>query len=230
MNLNRFLLVLILASYANCYGQQNSQKRTLTTAPFQGVKVHSGLQLNLIPSDVNKAVVRGPQSDDVILSMHKQNLHIKIALGSISDTIPTQVNLYHSKRLHEIIGVEGATITAEGPIEQTSIFLRSGSGASLNFNVFAERLDVHATTGGKLALEGKVTNFNLKVVAGGSCEAEKLSTNQIQTRLIGGGYAYVSASELIDAQVVGGSVLRVFGNPKKRIYQKKLGGKLYFEK
>ena len=48
--------------------------------------------------------------------------------------------------------------------------------------------------------------------------------------MMGGGYAYVFVSELIDAKVIGGSVLRVFGNPLKKIYQKKLGGKIYFEK
>jgi hypothetical protein len=156
-------------------------------------------------------------------------LQLKIALGSLNETLPTRIDLYHSKRLDAIYGFQGSKITASQPIKQTSLNLKSSSGAVIDLVVYTDRLDIEALLGGRLNLEGAVTNVNLKVSLGGSCEAEKLQTNQIQTKLIGGGYAYISASELLDAQISGGSVLRVFGNPKKRVYQKKLGGKLYFE-
>jgi N-formylglutamate amidohydrolase len=91
-------------------------------------------------------------------------------------------------------------------------------------------LDAVATNGGRIELEGTVSSFNLNVNTGGSCEAEQLQTSQVQTKLIGGGYAYVTVSDLINAEVMAGSVLRVYGDPVKKVYQKKLGGKLYFEK
>ena len=65
---------------------------------------------------------------------------------------------------------------------------------------------------------------------GGSCEADQLQTEQAQAKMMGGGYAYVLVSELIEAQIIGGSVLRVYGSPVKKIFQKKLWGKIYYEK
>jgi hypothetical protein len=209
---------------------QDNQRRTLTTSPFLGIKVFSGLEVNLIASEVNKAIVYGPQSDDVILGMKNGVLQVKISLGSLSDSLPTRVDLYHSKLLNEITATQKSKITSQEPLVQTSLNLKSNSAAVLNFEIYADRLDAVATNGGRIELEGTVSSFNLNVNAGGSCEAEQLQTSQAQTKLIGGGYAYVTVSDLINAEVIGGSVLRVYGDPVKKVYQKKLGGKLYFEK
>jgi hypothetical protein len=57
---------------------------------------------------------------------------------------------------------------------------------------------------------------------------KSLSQQQTKTKSYGGAYSYVYASALIDAELYGG-VLRVFGNPSKRITQKKLGAKILME-
>ena len=209
---------------------QDNQRRTLTSSPFIGVKVYSGLEVNLIASEVNKAVVYGSQSDDVIMGMKNGVLQLKIALGSLSDSLPTRVDLYHSKLLNEITATQQAKITSQVPLVQTSLNLKSSTAAVMDFEIYTDRLDVVATNGGRIELEGTVSSFNLNVNTGGSCEAEQLQTTQVQTKLIGGGYAYVTVSDLINAEVIAGSVLRVYGDPVKKVYQKKLGGKLYFEK
>ena len=224
------ILTLFLVVSVYLVNAQDNQRRTLTTSPFIGVKVYSGLEVNLIASEVNKAVVYGSQSDDVILGMKNGVLQLKIALGSFSDSLPTQVDLYHSKLLDEITATQQAKITSQSPLVQTSLILKSNTAAVIDFEIYADRLDAVATNGGRIELEGTVSSFNLNVNTGGSCEAEQLQTTQVQTKLIGGGYAYVTVSDLINAEVIAGSVLRVYGDPVKKVYQKKLGGKLYFEK
>jgi hypothetical protein len=224
------ILTLFLVVSVYLVNAQDNQRRTLTTSPFIGVKVYSGLEVNLIASEVNKAVVYGSQSDDVILGMKNGVLQLKIALGSLSDSLPTRVDLYHSKLLNEITATQQAKITSQVPLVQTSLNLKSNTAAVIDFEIYADRLDAVATNGGRIELEGTVSSFNLNVNTGGSCEAEQLQTTQVQTKLIGGGYAYVTVSDLINAEVIAGSVLRVYGDPVKKVYQKKLGGKLYFEK
>ena len=224
------ILTLFLVVSVYLVNAQDNQRRTLTTSPFIGVKVYSGLEVNLIASEVNKAVVYGSQSDDVILGMKNGVLQLKIALGSISDSLPTRVDLYHSKLLNEITATQQAKITSQVPLVQTSLNLKSSTAAVIDFEIYADRLDAVATNGGRIELEGTVSSLNLNVNTGGSCEAEQLQTTQVQTKLIGGGYAYVTVSDLINAEVIAGSVLRVYGDPVKKVYQKKLGGKLYFEK
>ena len=226
----KIILTLFLVVSVYLVNAQDNQRRTLTTSPFIGVKVYSGLEVNLIASEVNKAVVYGSQSDDVILGMKNGVLQLKIALGSLSDSLPTRVDLYHSKLLNEITATQQAKITSQVPLVQTSLNLKSSTAAVMDFEIYTDRLDAVATNGGRIELEGTVSSFNLNVNTGGSCEAEQLQTTQVQTKLIGGGYAYVTVSDLINAEVIAGSVLRVYGDPVKKVYQKKLGGKLYFEK
>jgi hypothetical protein len=226
----KIILTLFLVVSVYLVNAQDNQRRTLTTSPFIGVKVYSGLEVNLIASEVNKAVIYGSQSDDVILGMKNGVLQLKIALGSLSDSLPTRVDLYHSKLLNEITATQQAKITSQVPLVQTSLNLKSSTAAVMDFEIYTDRLDAVATNGGRIELEGTVSSFNLNVNTGGSCEAEQLQTTQVQTKLIGGGYAYVTVSDLINAEVIAGSVLRVYGDPVKKVYQKKLGGKLYFEK
>ena len=226
----KIILTLFLVVSVYLVNAQDNQRRTLTTSPFIGVKVYSGLEVNLIASEVNKAVVYGSQSDDVILGMKNGVLQLKIALGSLFDSLPTRVDLYHSKLLNEITATQQAKITSQVPLVQTSLNLKSSTAAVMDFEIYTDRLDAVATNGGRIELEGTVSSFNLNVNTGGSCEAEQLQTTQVQTKLIGGGYAYVTVSDLINAEVIAGSVLRVYGDPVKKVYQKKLGGKLYFEK
>ena len=226
----KIILILFLVVSVYLVNAQDNQRRTLTTSHFIGVKVYSGLEVNLIASEVNKAVVYGSQSDDVILGMKNGVLQLKIALGSLSDSLPTRVDLYHSKLLNEITATQQAKITSQVPLVQTSLNLKSSTAAVMDFEIYTDRLDAVATNGGRIELEGTVSSFNLNVNTGGSCEAEQLQTTQVQTKLIGGGYAYVTVSDLINAEVIAGSVLRVYGDPVKKVYQKKLGGKLYFEK
>lgn len=226
----KIILTLFLVVSVYLVNAQDNQRRTLTTSPFIGVKVYSGLEVNLIASEVNKAVVYGSQSDDVILGMKNGVLQLKIALGSLSDSLSTRVDLYHSKLLNEITATQQAKITSQVPLVQTSLNLKSSTAAVMDFEIYTDRLDAVATNGGRIELEGTVSSFNLNVNTGGSCEAEQLQTTQVQTKLIGGGYAYVTVSDLINAEVIAGSVLRVYGDPIKKVYQKKLGGKLYFEK
>jgi hypothetical protein len=156
-------------------------------------------------------------------------LQIKIALGSYSDSIPTKIDLYHSKLLNKISALQGAQVISREPIRQTSLNLESKTGGEIDFEVYADRVNAVANTGGRLALKGVVSNLNLKVNIGGSCEAEELQTSQTQVKLLGGGYAYLLVTKLLEAKVVGGSVLRVFGKPEKVVYERKLSGKIFFE-
>ena len=81
---------------------------------------------------------------------------------------------------------------------------------------------------GIIYLSGKVVNHELNFLSGGICEAENLITEQTKIKGILGGYAYINAKTLLDANIVSG-VLRVFGKPHKTVTNKKLGGKIYPE-
>ena len=205
---------------------QDLEQRNLAMGPFFSLSVYSGLDIKLIKSDVNKAVVFGDHKDDVILTLKRNTLKIKLSTKSILDPGYTYVELYHSKPLDKIIAHQGSFITSEEPIKQTSLKLVAKTGAEIKAITFTERLDINTNTGGRVGVKGSVVNLNLKVSSGGTCDAEKLISEQSEIRLIAAGYAHITATELIDAKVFGGGVLRVYGRPVKQITQTKFWGKI----
>ncbi|MDA9365877.1 hypothetical protein N9R00_02885, partial [Flavobacteriaceae bacterium] len=72
-----FFLLFIFV-YLNAFSQ-DIERRTLTMGPFYGVKVFSKLDIKLIPSEVNKAIIYGDHKDEVILSLKNKMIKIKLA-------------------------------------------------------------------------------------------------------------------------------------------------------
>ncbi|MDB4228677.1 DUF2807 domain-containing protein [Flavobacteriaceae bacterium] len=205
---------------------QDLEQRNLAMGPFFSLSVYSGLDVKLIKSDVNKAVVFGDHKDDVILTLKRNTLNIKLSTKSFLDPGYTYLELYHSKPLDKISAHQGSSVVSEEPIKQTSLKLVAKTGAEIKVTTFTERLDVNINTGGRVSLKGSAVNLNLFVSTGGTCDAEKLVSEQSEIRMMAAGYAHITATELIDAKVFGGGVLRVYGRPVKQITQTKLGGKI----
>ena len=205
---------------------QDLEQRNLAMGPFFSLSVYSGLDVKLIKSDVNKAVVFGDHKDDVILTLKRNTLIVKLSTKSFLDPGYTYVELYHSKPLDKISAHQGSSVASEEPIKQISLKLVAKTGAEIKVTTFTERLDVNTNTGGRVSLKGSAVNLNLFVSTGGTCDAEKLVSEQSEIRMMAAGYAHTTATELIDAKVFGGGVLRVYGRPVKQITQTKLGGKI----
>jgi len=220
-----FLLFIFI--FSNAFSQ-DIERRTLTMGPFYGVKVFSKLDIKLIPSEVNKAIIYGDHKDEVILSLKNKMIKIKLASKSVLNLGYTYIELYHSEPLDRIVAHQGVTLTTEA-IEQTSLKVEAKSGAIITLEANVDRLDAVSNSAGRIHLKGQATNFNLSLSSSGSCEAEELLTEQSQVKSYAGGYAHINASELVDAKIIGGGVLRVYGSPKKQVTQTNLGGKIIIE-
>lgn len=221
-----FFLLFIFV-YLNAFSQ-DIERRTLTMGPFYGVKVFSKLDIKLIPSEVNKAIIYGDHKDEVILSLKNKMIKIKLASKSVLNLGYTYIELYHSEPLDRIVAHQGVTLTTEA-IEQTSLKVEAKSGAIITLEANVDRLDAVSNSAGRIHLKGQATNFNLSLSTSGSCEAEELLTEQSQVKSYAGGYAHINVSELVDAKIIGGGVLRVYGSPKKQVTQTNLGGKIIIE-
>src|SRR5210317_662064 len=102
---------------------QDTEKKTLATGPFIGVKVYSNLEVNLIASDVNKVIAYGDNSDYVVLSIKNKVLKIRVMGGSLLTPGKTKIDIYHSKPLDQITVFQGSILKAAFPIQQTSLSL-----------------------------------------------------------------------------------------------------------
>ena len=207
---------------------QDTERKTLTMSPFNGLKVYTNIDINLIESDVNKAIISGENSEFVVLSSKGGVLKIRVSGGNILSSGRTKIDLYYSKELNFIGAYQGSIIYSTFPIKQNSIILVSRGNSKIDLDVYCDSLNTSVSFSGRVFLKGKVKNHTLFYGTSGICEADKLATNQTKTKGYGGAYAYINANSLIEANLVGGK-LRVFGRPLKSITQQALGAKIINE-
>ena len=207
---------------------QDNTRRVLTTGPFTGIKTYSNIEVNLISSDVNKIIATGPNTDLIVVAIKEGNLKIRTSRGDIFNQEATKIDLYFNNTLNSISAYQVSTIKSSLRLDQTKLILLASTNSKINLNLDLQRLDTRVGLGGIIYLSGEVVNHELNFHSGGICEAENLITEQTKIKGILGGYAYINAKTLLDANIVSG-VLRVFGKPNKTITNKKLGGKIYPE-
>ena len=231
----RFILLPILTViFSISVIAQNSEseidstgERQLRVSEFINLKIYSGIEVKLIPSNENKLLISGVDRSGVIAKVKGQTLKIRHSLEHIINPTFTYVELHHTELMDEITLYQGAMLKSDSTYKQTSISLKVQEGASMNFRFEGEKLTSIVNTGGKLFLSGIVTNHQSSVSSGGACEAETFEAEQVKVKVTAGGIAYVYATELLEARVTAGGIIRIYGNPKKMVTKKAIGGKIF---
>lgn len=226
-----FCFFLILPYFI--YTQDESQideathQREVLVDDFINIKVYSGIEVKLIPSDENKLVISGEDNISVVTKIKRKTLKIRHSLEHILNPTFTYVELYHKAILDEISLYQGSDLSSDKTYNQTSISLKVQEGSTMSLVFQGEKISSLVSTGGQLFLSGEVTNHQTVVNSGGVCEAETLISEQTKASVTAGGLSYVNASKLIEAKVTAGGIIRIYGNPKKIITKKTIGGQIF---
>ena len=226
-----FCFFLILPYFI--YTQDESQideathQREVLVDDFINIKVYSGIEVKLIPSDENKLVISGEDNISVVTKIKRKTLKIRHSLEHILNPTFTYVELYHKAILDEISLYQGSDLSSDKTYNQTSISLKVQEGSTMSLVFQGEKISSLVSTGGQLFLSGEVTNHQTVVNSGGACEAETLISEQTKASVAAGGLSYVNASKLIEAKVTAGGIIRIYGNPKKIITKKTIGGQIF---
>ncbi|MEK9603723.1 MAG: head GIN domain-containing protein [Flavobacteriaceae bacterium] len=222
-----FFLLIIVFYVGQAQEREETFEREVNLREFINLKVYSGIEVKLIPSQENKVIVSGADRMDVVAKIKGHTLKIRHSLEHLLNPTFTYVELYHSEDLDEISLYQGTHLKADSTYRQTSISLKVQEGSSMTFKFDGEKLSSVVNTGGKLFLSGKVTNHQSVVSSGGSCEAETFETEQTKVSVTAGGLAYVNATQLLEAKVTAGGIIRIYGNPRKMITKKTIGGQIF---
>ena len=226
-----FCFFLILPYFINAQEENQinevTHQREVLVDDFINIKVYSGIEVKLIPSDENKLIISGEDNVSVVTKIKRKTLKIRHSLEHILNPTFTYVELYHKAILDEISLYQGSDLSSDKTYNQTSISLKVQEGSTMNLVFQGEKISSLVSTGGQLFLSGKVTNHQTVVNSGGACEAETLISEQTKASVTAGGLSYVNASKLIEAKVTAGGIIRIYGNPKKIITKKTIGGQIF---
>jgi len=192
---------------------------------FTELKVYDLIEVDIIHSDVNKVVISGKNTEDVVVVNKNGKLKIRMTLEKSFDGDQTTVVVYF-KKIDIIDANEGATISSKDLIKQFEIDLRAQEGGKVNVGVDVSYVNIKAVSGGRIEATGKAKTQSVSINTGGVYLAEDLVTKSTKVIIKAAGEAHVNATEVVDAKVRAGGSVFVYGNPNTIKENKVLGGKI----
>lgn len=220
--MKKVLLLLMLFVFQTISAQ--NEERVQDLKKFTEVKGFDGLSINLIKSDVNKAVVTGENVYKVDLVNNDGVLKIRMTLDKIFSGYKTFVDLYYTEKLVIIDVNEDARITSEEIIKQDILELKAQEGGELNINAEVEQLLVKTVTGGVVKTKGTSDLQDVMINTGGVYEGKNLKTKFSTVNVNAGSRAEIHAFDYVKATVKAGGEVLVYGDPAKMEEKTVFGG------
>ena len=93
-------------------------------------------------------------------------------------------------------------------------------------NLNTDKFTLEVFSGGSANISGVTSVSEIKTSTGGICLAENFKATQSNVKASIGSIAYVNSSLIMDVISTTGSIIRVYGNPKKLITKTTFGGKI----
>jgi len=218
------VLLFFLLGSVLVKGQE--EKITQELEEFTELKGFDGISINLIKSDVNRAVITGANTKKVAIVNNKGKLKIRMEIDKIFSGYRTFVDLYYTETITVIDVNEDARITSLDEIQQDVLELKSQEGGELIMQVDVEQLLIKAVTGGVVKVKGNSDNQDVLINTGGIYEGKDLKTKFSTISVNAGGNAAIFATDYVKATVKAGGSVAVHGDPAKMDEKKVFGGKI----
>jgi hypothetical protein len=214
---------------------RNSEERNV--GKFNGIKVSSGIKVNLTQGDKQEVHVETDQDKLQYIATEVQGGILNIYVKN-----PTNKNLNFNKifvnvvapEITQISTVAGANLTVLNTLrgdkinlESTSGSLLNGdfniantanllvtSGANLNANVRSGQLNFQGTSGSNAVINGNVVEANFELTSAANCNAQNLVVDNATAKVTSAGNLSINVAGNLRAEASSGGKIRYKGDPK----------------
>lgn len=218
--MKNLIFIAILCISAISFSQQTTE-----VGDFSELKVYDLITVKLVPSDENKVVVEGKNTEFVKTINDSGVLKIRMELEERFDGSATTVTV-HFKNISILDANEGAEINSEAEIKSSSLELKTQEGGKINVIIATENVNIKSVSGGIVKAKGTTNKQDISINSGGIYEAKDLISNEAYVNVTAGGSAIIYTTEKIEAKVTAGGIITVYGNPKDVKKKKLAGGKI----
>lgn len=218
-----FFIVLLIGLKSSS-GQD--EKVTQELDNFTEIKAFDGLSVNLIKSDVNRAVISGANTSRVTIINNDGVLKLRMQIGKIFSGYRTFVDLYYTEKIVIIDVNEDARITSQDIISQDILELKAQEGGELSVKAEVEQILIKAVTGGVVMASGSSNLQDVAINTGGVYEGKNLKTKFSTINVNAGSKAVINATNYVKAAVKAGGEVLVYGNPAKMEEKTVFGGRI----
>ena len=200
-------IVLFLLSAATLVAQNS-----LDLGTFNKVTAFDRIDVTLVESNQNKAIITGAATQDVQFINKNGELKIRMSLEESFQGDLVSVLVYY-KNLDALEANEGARISAQNSIKTSSLELIVKEGAQIDIEIETDRLISKGFAGGEMVINGTANYSTITLTAGAVFNAKNLTTKQTEVTVTAGGEAYVFAKDVLSAKVRAGGSVYYKGKP-----------------
>ena len=216
------VLILVVALVV----QTTFAQVTKNLGDFNTVKVFDKLNVKLIASSENKAIITGDREEEVEFVNKNGELKIRMSFPKLLAGDAVSIKLYF-KTIDGIAASEGSIVSSDAVFSGTILDLNVREGAQISLHLAGvKKVNVKAVSGGIIQLSGNAVNQDVVIMSGGILEASELETSQTTINVSAGGNAEIKANVLVDAKVKAGGNIYVYGRPEQINKETLLGGKI----
>lgn len=220
--MKKLVMIMTLFLSVNAIGQGDIE---MNLGDFNEIKVYDLINVELVKSDENRAIISGDNKNDVELVNKNGSLRIKMRLGQNFEGNKTVVTL-HYKSIDVIDANEGSYVSSEDMFKQYTMELRVQEGAIIKLPLEVTDAKVKAVTGGEIRVSGKAVRQDISMNTGGIFHGEKFVTESTYITIRAAGEGYINATKLADIKIRAGGDVYIYGNPEKVNESKVLGGRI----
>jgi hypothetical protein len=205
-----------------------SQNETITKEldAFTEVKAFDGLSVTLIKSNVNRAVITGANTKNVVIVNNAGILKIRMEVNKLFSGYRTFIDLFYTDNLMVLDTNEDARMTSKEMIRQDVLELKAQEGGELIITAQVEQLLIKSVMGGIIAASGNSHNQDVQINTGGIYKGKDFKTKFSTVNVNAGSRAEIFATDYVRASVKAGGEVLVHGNPAKMEEKTVFGGKI----
>jgi|SRR5690606_21150126 len=206
--------------------QSQNEMITKELDAFKEVKAFDGLSITLIKSNVNRAVITGANTKNVVIVNNSGILKIRMEVNKLFSGYRTFIDLFYTDNLVVLDTNEDARITSKEMIRQEVLELKAQEGGELIVTAEVEQLLIKSVMGGVITASGNSHNQDVQINTGGIYKGKDFKTKFSTVNVNAGSRAEIFATDYVRASVKAGGEVLVYGNPAKMEERTVFGGKI----
>lgn len=218
-------MIIIFLCVSGLLGEQSQIEKTV--GEFNELKVYDLIEVKLVKSNVNKIVLSGKNTEDVVIVNRNGLLKIRMNIEESFDGNKTNATLYYTN-IDIIDANEGAYIYTDETIKQFDLKLKAQEGGLIKAHLETTFLDVKSTTGGNIEAVGKAKKQKVSLNTGGIYKGENVKSEETEISIVAAGEAHINASKLADIKIRVGGDVYIYGKPEKVNESRTIGGRIKY--
>jgi hypothetical protein len=199
-------------------------QREVPVSSFSKITAFDQIDVILVSTnEESKVILNGAGSESVEIVVKNSELKIRMPLLKLLKGDNVSATVFYNKDVVQFEANEGSQISSNDFFKSENLRFIAKEAGKIKLKIDAGKINVKVGSGAAVSLSGIAKNQEVVTNTGGIYEGSKLVTNQTVISSNAGGDASVNATELVDAKILAGGVITIYGDPK-HITQKVTGG------